>query len=114
MSDLMTNPIASDLLEGLRAIVGDKGLVTDSEAVKFHNGDRYGVIRGHAAAVVKPATTDEVAAVVRFCNERNLKIIPQGGLTGLMSAAAPIGEHDEVLISLARMNRVLDVNADGY
>jgi FAD/FMN-containing dehydrogenase len=114
MSDLMTKPIASDLMEGLRAIVGDKGLVTDSEAIKFHNTDRYGVIRGHGAAVVKPATTEEVAAVVRFCNARNLKIVPQGGLTGLMAAAAPCREDDEVLVSLARMNRILDINPDGY
>jgi FAD/FMN-containing dehydrogenase len=114
MSDLTTALTASQISQGLHAIVGDKGLVTDSETLKFHNDDWYGVKRGFAAALVKPATSEEVAAVVRFCNANNLKIIPQGGLTGLMAGTAPLGKGDEVLVSLARMNRVLDVNPDGY
>ncbi len=61
-----------------------------------------GVARGRAAALVKPATTDEVAAVVRFCNANNLKVVPQGGLTGVVAGGSPIRDGDEVLVSLAR------------
>src|SRR6478736_710051 len=114
MSDLNTTLTSSEIAQGLRAIVGDKGLVTDTETLKFHNDDWYGVKRGFGAALVKPASTEEVAAVVRFCNANNLKVIPQGGLTGLMAGTAPLGKGDEVMVSLARMNRILDVNADGY
>jgi FAD/FMN-containing dehydrogenase len=110
----MTNPLSSDITRGLHAIVGDKGLVTDAETLKFHNADWFGAARGRAAAVVKPATTEEVAAVVKFCNARNLKIVPQGGLTGLMAGGAPMSDGSEIAVSLARMNHVLDVNADGY
>lgn len=114
MSDLMTKKISADLVQGIHAIVGDKGFVADSEAVKFHNSDWYGEVRGHAAAVVKPATTEEVAAVVRFCAQHNLKIVPQGGLTGLMAGGIPVRQGDEVLVSMARMNRIIDVNPEGY
>lgn len=114
MTDATIKPPSPDVLRGLRAIVGEKGIVDDSETLKFHTHDWFGVARGQAAAVVKPATTDEVAAIVRFCNAHNLKIVPQGGLTGLMAGGAPMREGDEVLVSLARMNRILDVDADGY
>lgn len=110
----MTRPASSEIARQLHAIVGDRGIVTDSETLKFHNDDWFGVNRGRAAAVVKPATTEEVAAVVKFCIANNLKIVPQGGLTGLMAGGAPMGAGDEVLVSLARMNRILDVNVDGY
>lgn len=110
----MTMLAQSEIARQLHAIVGDRGIVTDSGTLKFHNDDWFGVNRGRAAAVVKPATTEEVAAVVKLCVANNLKIVPQGGLTGLMAGGAPMGEGDEVLVSLARMNRILDVNVDGY
>lgn len=110
----MTNSISPSIFGRLHAIVGDKGIVADTEALKFHNADRYGVVRGRAAAVVKPATTEEVAAVVRLCNDLDLKIVPQGGLTGLMAAGAPIRDDEEIVVSLSRMNRVINVDPDGY
>jgi FAD/FMN-containing dehydrogenase len=110
----MTSLTASEIVKGLHAIVGDKGLVTDAELVKSHSDDWLGVARGRAAAVVKPATTQEVAAVVKFCDANNLKVVPQGGLTGVVAGGSPMRDGDEVLLSLARMNRILDVNADGF
>ncbi len=110
----MAKLLSSEITQALHAIVGDKGLVTDTALLKFHNADWFGAARGRAAAVVKPATTAEVAAIVAFCNANNLKMVPQGGLTGLMGGGSPVHDDDEVLVSLARMNRILDVNADGY
>ena len=46
MSDVVTRKLPPELSQGLHAIVGDKGLVTDSEALKFHNTDWFGVING--------------------------------------------------------------------
>lgn len=114
MTHATTKLSSGDIARGLIAIVGDKGIVTDADALKAHDTDWFGVARGQAAAVVKPASTEEVAAVVAFCNANDLKVVPQGGLTGLMGGGTPVREHDEVVVSLARMNRILDVDADGY
>ncbi|QQS12030.1 MAG: FAD-binding oxidoreductase [Rhodospirillales bacterium] len=98
----------------LAAIVGEKGLVVDPQAVKFHTTNWQGNALGTAAAVVKPASTEEVSAVVKLCAEHNVKIVPQGGLTGLMAAGIPVRGGDELVLSLARMNRIIDVNPTAY
>ncbi len=114
MPDTYISPPSSAFHEALAAIVGEKGLVTDPQAVRFHTTNWQGAAPGRAAAVVKPASTEEVAAIVRLCNQHNVKIVPQGGLTGLMTASIPVRQGDEIVVSLARMNRILDVNPQAY
>ena len=55
--------------------------------------------------MLKPETTEEVAAIMRHCNERRLAVVPQGGNTGLVGGATPL--YDEIIISLASMNKVI-------
>ena len=62
--------------------------------------------RGRALAVVRPATTAEVAAVVRACAAHGVAIVPQGGNTGLVGGGVPDASGTQVLLSLQRMNRV--------
>src|SRR5688572_27294554 len=114
MPDTYISPPSSAFHEALGAIVGEKGLVTDPQAVQFHTTNWQGMTPGRAAAVVKPATVEEVSAIVKLCNEHNVKIVPQGGLTGLMAAGIPVRQGDEIVVSLARMNRILDVNPQAY
>ena len=82
--------------------------------MQFHTTNWQGNAPGRAAAVVKPANTEEVTAIVKLCNQHNVKIVPQGGLTGLMTAGIPVRQGDEIVVSLARMNRILDVNPQAY
>ena len=63
MPDTHLNPPSSAFMDKLAAIVGDKGMVTDPQAVAFHNTDWRGVRVGRAAAVVKPASVEEVSAI---------------------------------------------------
>ena len=114
MPDTPITAPSSAFLNRLRAIVGDKGMVEDPQARAFHQTDWRGYTLGKAAAVVKPASTEEVAAVVALCHEHGVKIVPQGGLTGLVGAGVPVRDGDEVVLSLARMNRILDVNPTAY
>jgi len=73
--------------------------------------DWRGKWRGHAIAVAQPNTTQDVAAVVRWCRARRIPITPQGGNTGLAGGAAPQGG---LVLSLARLNgiRRLDLDND--
>ena len=103
---------AAPLLAALRAIVGEANLLTaDADVAPYVTDwrDRY---RGRARAVARPGTTAEVAGIVRCCAEHAVPIVPQGGNTGLCGGATPSEGGHEVVVSLARMNRIraIDVN----
>jgi FAD/FMN-containing dehydrogenase len=69
---------------------------------------------GQAAAVVRPANTEEVSKIVKLCHDNGIAIVPQGGNTGLMGGATPWPAHCGILLSLGRMNHVLNVDPIGY
>lgn len=97
------------ILESLRAIVGtDHVLTSDLEA---YETDWRGICRGRALAVVLPATTAEVAAVVATCANARVAIVPQGGNTGLVGGAIPDGSGRQVLLSLRRLNRLRQLDS---
>ena len=99
-----------DLVERLRAIVGPAGIHTEPAAVEPYVVDWRGIYRGTTVAVVRPASTEEVAAVVKLCHETRTPLVPQGGNTGMCGASVPHADAGEVVITLARMNRILDVD----
>ena len=99
------------ILAGLAGIVGDNHVIDAAGDQEPFVVDWRGRYRGHAVAVVRPGSTDEVAAVVRHCAERRLSIIPQGGNTGMCGAATPSDDASNVVIRLDRMRRVRDVSA---
>jgi FAD/FMN-containing dehydrogenase len=67
---------------------------------------------GRAAAVVRPASTAEVAQVVRVCAATDTPIVPQGGNTGLVGGATPDASGRAIVLSLARLNRIRAVDTD--
>ena len=102
----MTDP--HHLLDRLREAVGaDHVLTDDPEAFVV---DWTGVHRGRALAVVRPGSTEEVAAVVRACAEARTPLVPQGGNTGLVGGGVPDGTGQQVVLSLTRMRTVRDVD----
>jgi len=102
---------APDLIERIRGIVGSAGLIGSPEEVLPYATDWRKRYRGKPAAVVKPASTAEVAAVVRACAESRTAIVPQGGNTGLCGAATPDASGSQVVLNLSRMNRVRAIDA---
>jgi FAD/FMN-containing dehydrogenase len=102
----------ADLLERLAAIVGDRGIVAAAHEREPYETDWRGQYHGQAAAVVKPASTDEVARVVRLLAEEKIAMVPQGGNTSLCGASVPDGSGTQVVINLSRMNRVRHVDID--
>lgn len=90
-----------------RKQLGDAGVVADGgdeEELRRYNRDWMGKWVGRSRCVLKPSTTEEVSAVMRYANERGLAVVPQGGNTGLVGGSVPV--HDEIVLSLLRMNKV--------
>ena len=94
------------LIDEIRAIVGPAGLLTLPQELAPYATDWRKRYRGRPAAVVKPASTAEVAEVVRACAGSRTAIVPQGGNTGLCGAATPDASGSQVVLNLSRMNRV--------
>ncbi len=94
-----------NLIETLRATVGAAHVLSDGDLSAYENDwrKRY---RGRALAVVHPASTPEVAAVVQACAAHGVSIVAQGGNTGLVGASIPDGSGTQLLLNLTRMNRV--------
>ncbi len=97
--------MSAALLAALRACVGEPQVLTqgDLSAYELDWRKRW---RGKALAVVRPGSTDEVAAVVRACAAHGTAIVAQGGNTGLVGAGVPDAGGTQVLLNLGRMNRV--------
>jgi len=97
------------LLDKLRAIVGAPHVLTHDDPARdlsaWENDWRQRA-RGRALAVVRPASTAEVAAVVKACAAAGASIVPQGGNTGLVVGSVPDDSGTQVVLSLTRMNRV--------
>ncbi len=95
----------SDLLNALRAAVGERNVLVDGDLAAWEQDWRRRV-RGRSLAVVRPGNTEEVAAVVRACAAHGTPLVPQGGNTGLVGGSITDDSGTQVLLSLARMNRV--------
>lgn len=98
------------LIDSLRAIVGDHAVLTGPDDTAPYVRDWTGAFAGDAAAVVRPAGTDEVAAVVRTCAEAGAAVVPQGGNTGLAGGAVPDASAEQVVVVLDRMRTVREVD----
>ena len=97
------------LLDALRAAVGADHVLTEGDlsAWELDWRKRY---RGRALAVVRPASTVEVAAVVRACAAHGTGLVPQGGNTGLVGGGVPDASGRQVLLSLQRLNRIRELD----
>jgi FAD/FMN-containing dehydrogenase len=105
----MAEPDAT-LLARVASAVGPAHVLTAPADIEPYIVDWRGRYRGAALAVVRPASTEQVAAVVRLCAENGVPIVPQGGNTGMCGAATPGIAGDAVVLSLSRMNRVRGVD----
>jgi FAD/FMN-containing dehydrogenase len=92
-------------------IVGAANVLTRDEDTRAYFTDWRRQYSASAEAVVRPASTAEVAAVVRLCAAEGIAIVPQGGNTGLCGGSVPTGRGREIVLSLSRMRRIRDVDA---
>ena len=102
--------IPASFAQELRGTLGDEHVITEPEQLRVYECDG---LTGHRAVpelVVLPVSTEEVQAVVRACNRERVPFVARGAGTGLSGGATPVAGG--VVISLARMNRILEIDLD--
>jgi FAD/FMN-containing dehydrogenase len=102
--------MSAPLLAALRSALGASNVLHEGDlsAWEVDWRRRY---RGRALAVARPGSTAEVVAAVKACLEHGASVVPQGGNTSLVGGSVPDASGTQVLLSLARMNRVRDIDA---
>lgn len=106
--------ITPQLVEQLKTIVGSGGWLVDREATAPYAHDWHNLFHGRTPVVLLPSDTEQVSKIVHVCAEAGIAIVPQGGNTGYMGGATPNESNDQIVVSLARMNRIRELDADNY
>ena len=104
----------AQLLDGLAQAAGADAVLHDPARIAPMLRDHRALYRGHALAVLAPADVAAVSRVLAYCNERRIGVVPQGGNTSYCGGATPDASSSQVLLSLARLNRVRALDADNY
>src|SRR2546426_10803693 len=102
------NPMEARILAELRTIVGDRGLISSPEELHTYECDGLTNFRVMPRAVLLPNSTDQVQAIVRICHRERIPFVARGSGTGLSGGALPVEKG--IVISLARMKRILEVD----
>jgi FAD/FMN-containing dehydrogenase len=97
------------LVDKLRSIVGAANVI--QEDLDAYETDWRRMHAGRALAVVRPASSAEVSAVMNACCGAGVSVVPQGGNTGLVGGSTPDASGDQVVLSTRRMNRIIELDA---
>ena len=101
--------MSDTFLQALRDCVGAEHVLTGGD-LSAYELDWRRRFHGRARAVVRPASTDEVAAVLRACAAHGASVVAQGGNTGLVGGGVPDASGTQLLLSLTRLNRIRDID----
>lgn len=100
----------SEIVAALREIVPGEGVIADERGMKPYESDGLTAYRTLPMIVVLPETVEQVAAVLKYCHENGVKVVPRGSGTSLSGGALPLA--DGVLLGLGKFNRILDIDFD--
>lgn len=104
-------------MQGFLARLGDAlgpaGVLSDPAEMAPYLTDWRQVCTGKALAVLRPSTTEQVVKAVQICAQQGVGVVPQGGNTGLAGGATPTGDRPQLVLSLARMNRIREIDRTG-
>ncbi|CAE8621263.1 unnamed protein product [Polarella glacialis] len=97
-------------LDHFRRLLPSSGsvLTAEEDGLDGYNVDWLKTVRGQSRVVLKPSTTEEVSAILRYCSEHSLAVCPQGGNTGLVGGSVPV--FDEIVLSMSRMDKIISVD----
>jgi len=104
----MATATASPLLDRLRAIVGSAAMIHSPAELLVYECDGYTIEKNTPEVVVFPTSTEQVVQIVGVCNDLDVPFLPRGAGTSLAGGCLPVGGG--VIISLARMKRILEVD----
>ena len=100
----------NELLKQLAKLVPEAALITDREGRRTFETDALTAYRCLPLAVVLPGSTEEVSAILRFCHDNHIKVVPRGAGTSLCGGALPL--EDAIVLCLSRMSKVLDIDLE--
>ncbi|WP_332691395.1 FAD-binding oxidoreductase, partial [Bosea sp. (in: a-proteobacteria)] len=95
-----------DLIVELAGLLGEAHVLVSAQDQAPFLSDWLGKYHGAARAVVRPGSTEEVAAVMRLCARHGVPVVPQGGNTSMSGGATPDSSGRAIVLSLTRMNRI--------
>lgn len=106
------NPVSQLVIDQLKQIIGEKYLITDTEKMEQYAHDEVTDVRYHhmPEVVVLPETAEQVAEILKIANRELIPVVPRGAGTGLACGAVPL--QGGIVLSLERMNRILEINED--
>ena len=99
-----------EIVEALRQIVPGEGVIVSEPERRVYESDGLTAYRQLPLVVVLPSRVEEVAAVLRYCKEIGVKVVPRGAGTSLSGGALPLA--DGVLLGMAKFNRILETDYD--
>src|SRR6266478_4733727 len=100
----------ADVVEALRRIVPGEGVIVSEAERRAYESDGLTAYRQIPLIVVLPSTVEQVAAVLRYCKQTGIKVVPRGAGTSLSGGALPLA--DGVLLGMAKFNRILEIDYD--
>ncbi len=100
--------LRAEIVDELRGVLGPRGLIVEPEQLRTYECDGLTHFRVAPDAVLLPESTEEVRAVMRICHRERIPVVARGSGTGLSGGALPVGNG--VVVSLTRMNRVLEID----
>ncbi|MFN7206568.1 MAG: FAD-binding oxidoreductase [Burkholderiales bacterium] len=102
----MNAPLNTVFIDALISLLGRDHVLTDETDKAAYLTDWRRRFSGQAQAVVRPASTQQVADIVRLCAQHQVPVVPQGGNTGLCGGATPDGSGNAIVLVLSRMNKI--------
>jgi FAD/FMN-containing dehydrogenase len=106
---VLASPSSQPLLPRLAGIVGEKHVVTDADIMAPYLREWRNLYTGEAQAIVRPGSTAEVAAILRLAHSTGTPVVPQSGNTGGVGGQVPDASGKAIVLSLARMDRIRDI-----
>lgn len=101
-------------LQKLKKTLGPKGWIEDKEIIEPYLVEERGLFIGKSSLLLKPQNTEEVSKILKLCNKHNIKVVPQGGRTGLCGGTIPSENGKEIMLSLERMNNIKELNEENF
>ena len=100
----------AEIIKAMRAIVSGEGVITDSDELRVYDHDGLMAYKGLPLVVVLPETTEQVSAILKYCVENEVKIVPRGAGTGLSGGALPLA--DAITLGLGKFKKILEIDYD--
>ena len=104
----------TQVLQELRSIVGSNNYIDDVKDMGGYLSDWRNNFSGQSPLILKPTNTKMVSDILLVCHKNSVSVVPQGGNTGLVGGSVPSNEGDEVIVSLEKMNNILDIDPMNY